>query len=417
MVDRRDSVDPADCLASRLTAPIPAGIATLAVRGRAAIDRALPLLGLRTQAPTIGRIYFGSVSLAELPHQSGDANVQQEHIVACLTSATSLEIHCHGGKAVSQRILDLVGSTGATIVAPDNFSQQTHSAVQHDARSALIAARTNRAASYWLHQLDGALERSVRAAIGSLESGRIEAAQRVLLEIERHADFAQRLASGWDIVIAGPPNVGKSSLLNALVGQERSIVNPEAGTTRDWVEAGTAIDGWPVRLSDTAGLRADADGAIESEGIELARKRVRDADLVLVVVDIQVGWTDVHQAICDACQGEMICLANKSDRLPDKLRQPHLDELQSACAPLSPILCSCVASSGLQLAMAAIASFINQQVPPDDSPLVFSAQLRSQFRQAIDQINAGKIDQATAMLSQTLVPPFASCSSGELPRK
>ena len=88
----------------------------------------------------------------------------------------------------------------------------------------------------------------------------------------------------WRVVIAGPPNVGKSSLINAMAGYERAIVSPLPGTTRDVVTLTTAIDGWPVQLADTAGLRA-SDDELESAGVKLAGAALAAADLVILVCD------------------------------------------------------------------------------------------------------------------------------------
>ncbi len=97
-------------------------------------------------------------------------------------------------------------------------------------------------------------------------------------------------------MVAGRPNVGKSRLLNALAGYERAIVDPTPGTTRDVVTVRTALDGWPVELADTAGLR-DSDDAIESAGIALARARQADADLTLLVLDRSEPLTETDLAL------------------------------------------------------------------------------------------------------------------------
>jgi tRNA modification GTPase len=99
------------------------------------------------------------------------------------------------------------------------------------------------------------------------------------------------LTKPWQIVIAGRPNAGKSSLMNALVGYERAIVYSEPGTTRDVLTAAGVIDGWPVEFVDTAGLRAAA-GPIEAEGVARAEHRIEEADLVLFVADTTAAWDE-----------------------------------------------------------------------------------------------------------------------------
>ena len=109
-------------------------------------------------------------------------------------------------------------------------------------------------------------------------------------------DVGLRLIAGWRVVLAGRPNVGKSRLLNALTGYDRAIVDATPGTTRDVVTARTALDGWPVELADTAGLRP-SDDPIEASGVALARARQGEADLVLVVLDRSEPLTDIDRAI------------------------------------------------------------------------------------------------------------------------
>ena len=123
--------------------------------------------------------------------------------------------------------------------------------------------------------------------------------------------LGRHLVEPWQIVVAGRPNVGKSSLINALVGYGRSIVHDTAGTTRDVVTARTAIDGWPVLLADTAGLGAGGD-ALERAGIELAHQQLARADLVLLVFDLSVPWSEADQALLDGLPGALP-IHNKSD--------------------------------------------------------------------------------------------------------
>ena len=105
--------------------------------------------------------------------------------------------------------------------------------------------------------------------------------------------IGRHLTRPWQVVLTGPPNTGKSSLLNAILGYSRAIVDPTAGTTRDVVTAVTALDGWPVEISDTAGIRA-TNAAVEQAGIRLAEQRIADADLVVLVLDACSGREGVQ---------------------------------------------------------------------------------------------------------------------------
>ncbi|MHC5543148.1 GTPase, partial [Singulisphaera rosea] len=121
----------------------------------------------------------------------------------------------------------------------------------------------------------------------------------------------RRLISGWRVVLAGRPNVGKSRLLNALAGYDRAIVDPTPGTTRDVVSVRTAVEGWPIVLDDTAGLR-NSDDAVEQSGIALSRSQHESADLLLVVLDRSQPLTgDDHRLISD--HSGSLLIANKAD--------------------------------------------------------------------------------------------------------
>ena len=135
------------------------------------------------------------------------------------------------------------------------------------------------------------------------------------------------LTNPWRVVVAGPPNAGKSSLINAMVGFQRSIVHHTPGTTRDAVTAVTAMDGWPVELCDTAGLHAEAEG-IEKAGVDLARQRMSDADLVVLVFDLSAKWSATDQSLLDAFPKSLL-VHNKvdltgSDRSSDENRPTGL---------------------------------------------------------------------------------------------
>jgi tRNA modification GTPase len=115
----------------------------------------------------------------------------------------------------------------------------------------------------------------------------------------------------WQVVVAGQPNVGKSSLVNAIAGYQRAIVHSTPGTTRDIVSVQTAMDGWPVEISDTAGLR-ETDEEIERAGLELARQKILTADLVVLVFDNSLPWSMHNQTFVEAYPAGLL-VYNKSD--------------------------------------------------------------------------------------------------------
>ena len=160
------------------------------------------------------------------------------------------------------------------------------------------------------------------------------------------------LVEPWQVVLAGPPNAGKSSLMNAIVGSARAIVHSEPGTTRDWVDALTAIDGWPIALTDTAGLR-DSFDSIENEGIRRARLRIAAADLVIFVVDATFGWTDTHTQLRAATNGKRsLTVWNK------------IDLLERMDCPPEAISTSANEGRGISELLAAISKKLVPAVPP-----------------------------------------------------
>jgi tRNA modification GTPase len=140
----------------------------------------------------------------------------------------------------------------------------------------LARAPTLRTAGILLDQLNGAFDAAVRRILASPDLAGLR-------ELARYANVGRHLVTPWKVVIAGPPNVGKSSLVNALAGYQRTVVSDVAGTTRDAVSVQLAFDGWPVELTDTAGLR-NAEG-LEAEGIDRARRVLSEADVVVWVMD------------------------------------------------------------------------------------------------------------------------------------
>ena len=155
-------------------------------------------------------------------------------------------------------------------------------------------------AAILLDQLQGALAEE-------LASGDPRRLQTLLAR----APLGLHLVTPWRIVLAGRPNVGKSSLINALVGYTRAIVFDQPGTTRDVVTATTAIDGWPVELADTAGLREGQD-ELESAGIARAREQMAAADVLVLVFDVTQPWTEEDESLV-AQWPEAVVVFNKCD--------------------------------------------------------------------------------------------------------
>ena len=292
---------------SVLTPPGRAAIATIAVEGEDAVDVVSRLFepagqrSLRDSPP--GCILFGRWS------SGGDL---AEELVVTRRGPRRLEIHCHGGQAAVQAVVAALQDAGGRATDwQQAASQWEEGAIERDARVALAATRTERTAAILLDQYRGALRQAVEELRADCDRGQKSAASDRVAQLLRYAGPGRHLTAPYRVVLAGMPNVGKSTLGNALLGYERSIVDAVAGTTRDVLTSDTSIDGWPVEISDTAGLRTALD-AIEAQGVERARAQLARADLVLLITDGSQDWKPEETAVLEALP-EALVVHNKCD--------------------------------------------------------------------------------------------------------
>jgi tRNA modification GTPase len=277
---------------ARLTPAGTGAIAVLALRGPSAwsLVKSLAAAPLPDEPP-LGRFWLRRLVDAERG-QTDDVVVA----VRQWTPEPCVEIHCHGGIQVVGWLEELLTGRGATLCSWQEWEKGSlGDAVQAAALEVLTSAATARTAAIALDQFRGAFANALRTVRSALLADHLATAARVLTQLESTAHVGRHLDQPWRIVIAGAVNVGKSSLANALAGYQRSVVSPQAGTTRDVVTTLLAIDGWPVEIADTAGWR-DADGAVEQEGIARARIAAADAEICIWVVDAGAPpvWPDVN---------------------------------------------------------------------------------------------------------------------------
>lgn len=253
-----------------------------------------------------------------------------------------VEISCHGGLSTVKSALEAVLDAGARLANPGEFTQRAFlngkmDLAQAEAVNDLIRARTDAARRIALRQLEGDLSRRVSeidkrvlGVIAAIEAA-IDFPDDVLEpdtawledEITQACDEIEKLLAtfgrgriyreGLRVVIAGRVNVGKSSLLNALLRHARAIVTPIPGTTRDLIEESLEIEGIPIVAIDTAGLRA-TDDPVESIGVELTRRSIESADVILLVIDATEGLHDEDRSLLAETKGRAVVLvANKAD--------------------------------------------------------------------------------------------------------
>jgi len=264
----------------RLSALGRGAVATLLVTGPealAAVDRLFRARSGRrlAESPT-DRIVVGHF---------GDQQDAGEEIVARRVSDCEVLLHCHGGTAAVARIESLLAGQGTVVIDWPTWAAGAHDdPLQAEALIALAEATTERSAAILLDQYQGALRGALDKIKSALDAGDRDTAAEQLDGLLARADFGLHLTEPWRVVLAGPRNSGKSSLVNALLGYARAIVQATPGTTRDVLTARAAVDGWPVQLVDTAGLGQGAH-PVEQEGIRRAQEQLATADLLLLVFD------------------------------------------------------------------------------------------------------------------------------------
>ena len=271
------------------------------------------------------------------------------HAPASFTGEDAIEITCHGGPIAPASVAAAFVAAGARPAEPGEFTRRAVlngklDLLQAEAVGDLVDASTRAAHRVALSQLDGGLSRRIAtlrdhvlgvealAAYdidfpeeddGPIPASRItDAARRVIGELEAllaTAPVGEIVREGAVVVIAGPPNVGKSSLFNALLGRRRAIVTDIPGTTRDALEAVTEADGWPIRLIDTAGLR-ETQETVEQLGIEVSRQYLKDADVVLACGDDERSIGETERATAPLTDAPVVLVRTKADLLDGRAR-------------------------------------------------------------------------------------------------
>ena len=278
-----------------------------------------------------------------------DEDVIDEVIVLLMKAPASytkedvVEIDCHGGLEVMKKILHLLLKKGARLAEPGEFTKRAFLNGRIDLSQAesvmdLISARNELAAKTAIFQLKGHLKDKITQLrnelihnIAFIESalddpehysldGFSEKLNKILEDMEQQikhlimtADDGKMMKEGIKTVILGKPNAGKSSVLNTLMGKERAIVTDVAGTTRDTLEEFISINGIPLNIIDTAGIRK-TDDIVEKIGVDKSMKEMEDADLILFIVDSSIPLDENDKQIMSRIKDkQVIILQNKSD--------------------------------------------------------------------------------------------------------
>ncbi len=352
---------------------------------------------------------------------------------ASYTREDVVEINCHGGIVPLKRVLELVLAAGARPAEPGEFTRRAFlngrlDLAQAEAVLDVIRARTELSLRAALRQLEGGLSRRIRglrdeiadllseleAAIDFPEedvdaaaAGTVrDRAGKVKKELEKllaTADSGIVLREGILAVICGKPNVGKSSLMNALLGQDRVIVAPHPGTTRDAIEEVVNVRGVALRLVDTAGIAETVD-PVEKESVERSRRYLEGADLILLVLDGSAALDGKDRSLISRVKEKpMLAVINKTD-LPQKLDAAKLRKLLGREGTIGIRKISALTGSGLEeLEQAIVDRFWQGGILSGNEEIITSARHRQALREAKTSLS-----RAIAALKENRPPECAA---------
>lgn len=323
------------------------------------------------------------------------------------------EISCHGGLLVVQRVLRSVFAAGASAAGPGEFTKRAFLNGKIDLAEAegvmdIINAGSEQAANAALNLRDGALSREADDICQNLISASAHMAawvdypeddvpelnydvladtlrqcgDRIEKLISRY-DSGKAVTEGVSAVIVGKPNAGKSTLMNALAGVQKSIVTPVAGTTRDVVEETVRLGNVVLRLADTAGIRETGD-IVESVGVDMAKQRLQRAEIVFAVFDLSDAFTSEDEELCRICESKKsVAILNKSD-LDTVMDISQIEKYFSETVTIS-------AESGdnLDALEKAVERVLGTAEFDSSTPMAASERQRDCCRRALQYINEG----------------------------
>lgn len=352
---------PGETIAAIATPPGEGGVAIIRISG----DQAL-IVASKVFSPSIFSQASHTAHVGKVRNDKGETLDDALFLVMraprSYTGENIVEIHCHGGSLVTRRVLEAVLKAGARLARPGEFTFRAFvngkmDLAQAEAVQSLISARNEKAVEAAENQLQGALSYSfhqfqdklthiaavLEAWVDFPEEGlEFATLEEVSSEIDSVCDAMQKLLStyhhgkiiheGLSICLVGAPNVGKSSLMNALLDKERSIVSAIPGTTRDVLEDHIRLGSLHFKISDTAGIRETSE-EIEQEGIRRSKKAMQEADLVCCILDAARDLSEEDKLILSLVpQEKTILVWNKMDvshRILPSLPFPHIVSLSA----------------------------------------------------------------------------------------
>ncbi len=338
---------------------------------------------------------------------------------ASYTGEDALELSVHGGEAVPVLTLDAMIAAGAREALPGEFTRRAvlngkMDLLQAEAVGDLVAARSRAMHAAVLGQLDGSLSRRIselretvlqlEALIayeidfpeedeGSLDSGKVDhAAEQLVAELGAllaTGRSGELVRGGAAVVIAGPPNAGKSSLFNALIGQRRAIVTEIPGTTRDALEAMMDIGRWPVRLVDTAGLRETTE-LVERLGIEVSERWLQQAEAVLVCGDSSDVLSETMGTVATLTSALIIGVRTKADIRSWNGGSPESPSANNSQIENKYVSVSARTGEGMTKLIETIDRTLSERhsLPTPDAPVLMRERHQRAIARALEEVRA-----------------------------
>lgn len=369
------STDLDDTISAVSTAMGRSGIGIVRLSGAESLTIAQQLFHPKSQTPLSPNLArFGEIREPQSDELIDEAVMTFFKGPKSYTGEDLVELSCHGSPVILRRVLELTTQLGARIAQPGEFTLRAFlngriDLTQAEAVRDLIDAQTTYQAKVAVRQLQGSLSQqlqpmkeSLTEMIVHLETAvefvdddvlpedirstatKLDRLLTQLTEIERSFSLGRIVREGIQLAIVGRPNVGKSSIFNKLLQKERAIVTAIPGTTRDTLSEAVSIDGIPVHLVDTAGIRESAD-VVEKLGIERTRTAMADADIVLLVLDGSETLTDDDVVILNDTQSmPRLIIVNKMD-LPAQLPP---DQIQSIASGSTWVRVSALTGDGIE---------------------------------------------------------------------
>ncbi|NYF50049.1 tRNA uridine-5-carboxymethylaminomethyl(34) synthesis GTPase MnmE [Tunturiibacter gelidoferens] len=422
MSDSNSSFHSEDTIAAISTPSGRGGIGIVRLSGPAARTIAEPLLKLRHPlVPAQARFAEILDSTGEVLDEAVVTYFQSPH---SYTSEDIVEISAHGSPVLLHHLLRQCLAAGARLAEPGEFTQRAFLSGRLDLTQAeavhdLIESTTLHQARIAAQQLGGSLSRQITpikqqliSLIAALEAGidfaeddidllaqdqissQITAIEAPLTALEHSFDYGRIVRDGFTMAIVGRPNVGKSSLFNRLVERDRAIVTSTPGTTRDLVTERVSLEGIPLELIDTAGLRVSADEA-ESIGIAKSREAMSEADVVLLVLDATALPHEEDAAAVATLTGRpFLIVINKQDleHLESNILKPTLQTIET----------SALTGSGISELRRAILSLVTKEIPNVETAVLTNHRQQRSVSDALAALNRAR-QAATAIIPHEMI--------------